>query len=281
MVRLHYHRLSLEEKEQIRQLTSNGKSLRQIQRLMGLGITTIYYQVRKFKPKMHKDFNVGELTDFEIGELMGAFAGDGSFYHKKYDSIKNNDSRYRTRYHLSLVTDINYLNYLSDLLKKMNLNPIISHREEDNSIVLNINSKDFYKLIREYLTWEEDKTFTIRLLKPIQIYSEDFLRGFARGLMDTDGFLNEGNAGCACISEELINNLAGVYKLYNFDISRSRIIRDGNRRPIFYIRVLRKSLKNFGEKIGFSNSHKREKLNSVLNKVGSLGFEPRSQTPKA
>ena len=214
---------------------------------MGLGITTIYYQVRKFKPKMHKDFNVGELTDFEIGELMGAFAGDGSFYHKKYDSIKNNDSRYRTRYHLSLVTDINYLNYLSDLLKKMNLNPIISHREEDNSIVLNINSKDFYKLIREYLTWEEDKTFTIRLLKPIQIYSEDFLRGFARGLMDTDGFLNEGNAGCACISEELINNLAGVYKLYNFDISRSRIIRDGNRRPIFYIRVLRKSLKNFGE----------------------------------
>ena len=73
-------RLLTKDKLLIKRLTNNGKSLRYISKIMSLGITTIYYQVRKFKPRQRKDFIVG-LTDFEIGELIWAFAGDGSYGH--------------------------------------------------------------------------------------------------------------------------------------------------------------------------------------------------------
>jgi hypothetical protein len=66
MNRNKYQRLSKEEKEVIKKMTLDGKSLRELSRLMRLGITTIYYQVRKFKPKQRKEFIVN-LSEKEIG----------------------------------------------------------------------------------------------------------------------------------------------------------------------------------------------------------------------
>ena len=87
--------------------------------------------------------------------------------------------------------------------------------------------------------------------------------------MDTDGFLNDANAGCACISERLIDNLAEIFMKFNLNISRSCIQRSGNRRQIFYIRVLRKSLEDYIRDIGFSNLHKSKKLEFLINKNGA------------
>lgn len=259
MDRNKYARLNSEEKENIKKMTLEGKSLRDIVRETGFGITTIYYQVRKFKPKQQKDFIVN-LQDKEIGELIGAFAGDGNYHYEKYN--------YRVRYCLSLITDKDYANYLRDLLRKFNLNPYIITRKKDNSINLTIKSKAYINFIQKFLIWEKDKTFTIRLKNELNEYSEEFLQGFARGLMDTDGFLNEGNAACGCISQQLMNNLADIFKKFDIDFSRTSRKPYGNNRELFLVRALRTGLKNYSNSVGFSNNYKREKLYKILNKNG-------------
>ncbi len=261
-----YARLSSVEKDLIFDLTKEGMSLRKIRSITGFNLTTIYYQVRKFKPKQRKDFLVN-LDDFRIGELIGAFAGDGSHTYLLNDKKDiSRGKQHRIRYHLSLKTDVPYAHYLRSLLIKMNLNPHLFIRNDNNVIDVAISSKDLINFIKRYLTWEGDKTFSVRLKDKIEQYSDEFLRGFARGLMDTDGFLNSGNAICACISKDLINNLADIFTKYGLEITRRMVKRGGNRRDLYYVRVRRQSLNDYEKLISFSNKYKIKALNNILRK---------------
>lgn len=262
-MRLKHQRLYHEEIILIRKLTNEGKSLNYLSDLLGVGKTTIYYQVRKFKPRIKKDFIV-KLNDFQIGELIGAFAGDGNYSHKKYDkNYPKKSYQHRIRYSLTFSKERDYADYLKNLLSKLNLNPYVVER--DNSVlIVTVGSKELINFIKEYLTWESDKTYTIKLKKNISEYSNDFLCGFARGLMDTDGFLNSGNVACACISKELINNLADIFTKFNMEITRTSLNRGGNTRTLYFVRVRSRSLIEYSKFIGFSNSHKINSLNKLL-----------------
>ena len=132
------------------------------------------------------------------------------------------------------------------------------------SIPIKIPPTKFINFIKEYLTWGSDKTYTIKLKKKLSEYSDEFLCGFARGLMDTDGFLNSGNVACACISKELMNNLAEIFTKFNMDITRTSLDRGGNTRRLYFVRVRSKSLTEYSKFIGFSNSHKINSLNNIL-----------------
>lgn len=290
-MRQKYARLSNEIKDTLKELTLEGKSLNDISKLTGLGETTIYYQVKSLKPRQWRKMEIN-LSEFEIGELIGAFAGDGNYYHKDYGSgikgnkdyesgIKGNkDCRYRIRYFLSLKSDQEYADYLTNLLKNLNLNPGRYIREKDNTICVDISSKSFIELIKRYLKWDEDKTFTIRLKDDLNFYSEDFLKGFARGLMDTDGSINESNAVCACISKRLIDNLGEIFNKFQIIHSRSSLIRGGNTRELFYARVLKAGLFNYQRDIGFSNKYKEEKLYQNLKKWGYPDLNRGREFPK-
>lgn len=256
-------RFSEEELLLIMKLTNKGKSLNYLSNLLNVGKSTIYYQVRKFKPRKKKDFVVN-LNDFQIGELIGAFAGDGNYFHHEYE--RNNpekETKHRVRYFLTYKTEKDYVEYLKNLLINLNLNPKIINR--DNSVlIINVYSKEFISFIKDYLIWEGDKTFTIRLKKELSQYSDEFLRGFARGLMDTDGFLNLGNVTCACISEKLIDNLSDIFTKSGLEITRRFLKRGGNTRPLHFVRVRRKSLKNYAQFIGFSSKNKINQMNDLL-----------------
>lgn len=258
-------RLSSKELVLIRTLTNEGRSLNYLSKLIGVGKPTIYYQVRKFKPRIRKDFLIN-LNDFQIGELIGAFAGDGTYFHKEYNPKIGGDSHYKIRYCLSSLTDIPYSKYLLKLLRKLGLNPYIIKKKNGNGIELTINSKSLIEFIQKFLIWDKDKTFSIRLRESIENYSDEFLRGFARGLMDTDGFLNPGNAVCACISERLIDNLASIFTRFDMEITRTSLKRGGNRRELFFVRVKRKSLNRYAEIISFSNEDKHNEMLSILGK---------------
>ena len=84
--------------------------------------------------------------------------------------------------------------------------------------------------------------------------------------MDTDGFLNSGNAACACISKRLINNLSSIFIKFRLSITRTINIRGGNRRPLYYVRVRRESLDRYKKIIGFSNNYKLKQLKKILRK---------------
>ena len=264
-MRLKHQRLSSEELILIRKLTNEGKSLNYLSNLIGVGKPTIYYQVRKFKPRIKKDFIVN-LNDFQIGELIGAFAGDGNYYHEKENkNYLNRGSHYRVRYFLTFSKERDYANYIKGLLNNLNLNSHIIERDK-SVLIVTVNSKEFINFIKEYLDWKSDKTFTIKLKKKLSEYSDEFLCGFARGLMDTDGFLNSGNVACACISKELINNLADIFTKFNMDITRTALNRGGNTRTLYFVRVRSRSLIEYSKFIGFSNSHKAHSLKKILEK---------------
>ncbi|NCO11018.1 hypothetical protein CO038_04220 [Candidatus Pacearchaeota archaeon CG_4_9_14_0_2_um_filter_39_13] len=257
-------RFSTEEILLIKRLTDEGKSLNYLSRLFSVGKSTLYYQIRKFKPRIKKEFLV-RLSDFHIGELIGAFAGDGNYSHQRYDRrFPSRPTHHRIRYFLTFSKEREYAEYLKNLLAKLNLNPYIMNRNE-SVLILTVNSKEYIDFIKTYLTWDKDKTFSIRLKKNISEYSDNFLRGFARGLMDTDGFLNPGNAVCACISKELINNLSEIFTSFDLNIKRRVLIRKGNSRPLYFVRVRRKSLERYGDVIGFSNKAKAQSLDNIIN----------------
>ena len=174
--------------------------------------------------------------------------------------------QYRIRYHLSLKDDKPYAEYLKNLLIKMNLNPHLFIRDSNNTIDVAVSSIDYINFIKKYLKWNEDKTFSVRLKHTIDNYSIEFLKGFARGLMDTDGFLNPGNAVCACISKKLIDNLSDIFIKFGLSITRSVNIRGGNRRPLYYVRVRRESFEKYIKLIGFSNEYKAQQSNVIIRK---------------
>ncbi|MEK6855922.1 MAG: LAGLIDADG family homing endonuclease [Nanoarchaeota archaeon] len=261
-------RLSKEEIEIIRKLTEEGKSLNYLSKLLNINKPTIYYQVRKFKPRIKKEFIVN-LSDFQIGELIGAFAGDGNYYHQNYNkNFPNREIPYRITYYLTFPKERDYAYYLQALLKNLNLNPYLIERPSVFALV--VKSKEFINFIKNYLIWEKDKTFTIRLKNNLSQYSNEFLKGFARGLMDTDGFMSPGNAVCACISKELINNLSDIFDKFGLKTTRRILDRGGNTRPLNFVRVRRMSLNDYSKIIGFSNSNKAKTLNSILNKQSQV-----------
>lgn len=261
MNRNKYQRLSQDEKDLIRRLTLDNKSLRYISKLLDLGITTIYYHVRKFKSKQFKKMKM-TLNDFHFGELVGSFVGDGNFY---YDT-NGRSRRYVIRYYLSHEDDL-YSKHLVRLLREINLNPRIFYRRKNgklSSMEVKVYSKEFYNLIKKEVTWEGTKTYSVRLLREIDNYSEDFLKGFIRGLMDTDGFVEPYNVSLGVTSESLILNFKEILTKFDIQYKFTRIKRDSTRKDLFLCRVYSKSLKLYNDLFGFSNPRKMKRLMKIL-----------------
>ena len=265
-----FQRLSAKDKDRIKKLTFEGKSLNQIVDLTGLNKNTIYYNVLKFKPKINREVYIDAISNKQLGELMGAFAGDGSYYHQNYSSLKKNSTQHRIRYHLSLKDDLDYAHHLLVLLRKINLNPFVIKDAESSRLDISLSSKSFYELIKKHLTWNGNKTFSIRLRKDMGSYDKKFLAGFARGLMDTDGYVEISNVSVACISEGLIKDMAKILNKYNLRYKLSKKLREG-RQILYLIRVYRDSLEKYAKLIGFSNFYKAEALRKILNKSNRKG----------
>jgi hypothetical protein len=83
---------------------------------------------------------------------MGAFAGDGSYYHLGYG---NGGGSHHVRFSLSISRDMQYAEYLIDLLKRLNLNPFLFKKEKENAMDVAVNSQDFIEFIKKFLIWGE------------------------------------------------------------------------------------------------------------------------------
>ena len=113
-----------------------------------------------------------------IGEICGIFAGDGNFY-------KKNNKQYRIRFYFNYQD--RYWEILADFLEdKLERRPRIYKYPDKGRVEFDYSSKLLYKLLKDNLSWDNDKTKTIRL-KENQKFCEEFQRGFIRGLIDTDG----------------------------------------------------------------------------------------------
>ena len=151
-------RLNSTELDQISTLILSGFSLKTIANKLNKSKTTIYYHFRKVKGKTIIPLTINRLNDELIGEFIGLFAGDGSFY-------KTKDYKYKIRLHFSCRDQ----NYVDNLIKNV-LVPLFNKKPmqflEENRLNLCYNSKELYGFIKQYLLWDHHlkKTYTVRLI---------------------------------------------------------------------------------------------------------------------
>lgn len=268
-------RLSKIQIRLIKNLSKNGLSLRKIQKKTNITLSTIQYNLNvNKKVKRVKQINL-LFPDFIKGEIIGSFAGDGSYYHDK----NGRSSKYYTRYFLSYKDDKEYKNYLVSLFKKMGLNPKVyvkNYKGNPSSFEIRISSINLSNFIKDYLHWENRKVYSIRLAKEIESHNKSFLFGFARGLMDTDGFVENINISCGVVSKELIEDLRKILLILKI-VPRITVRKRDNRKDLYLLRIPRKYLEIYYKNIGFSNKRKEEGLLKIM---GLPGFEPGSQGPK-
>lgn len=238
------------EKREIRRRAATGDSVNKITEEMDLPKSTVYYHFRKEVGQKQKE-NALEIPDNEEvkGELCGVFAGDGYF-------IKDN------RYHYRTVITLNYNEQYWKLLKefltdKLGKEPMVNIQE--NRARLRYSSKDLYYLFDSYLEWKEgDKSGSVELDSSKKL-SDQFLKGFLRGLFDTDGNLLKSdactfNTSSRGLAIDVHASLRGLG--INSDIRRDYDKRE-NCRDMFRVFLNRENSKYFLEEIRPRNPKKR------------------------
>ncbi|MBS3139531.1 helix-turn-helix domain-containing protein [Candidatus Woesearchaeota archaeon] len=223
-------RLNSTELDQISTLILSGFSLKTIANKLNKSKTTIYYHFRKVKGKTIIPLTINRLNDELIGEFIGLFAGDGSFY-------KTKDYKYKIRLHFSCRDQ----NYVDNLIKNV-LVPLFNKKPmqflEENRLNLCYNSKELYGFIKQYLLWDHHlkKTYTVRLIS--NNYSKKFLIGFIRGSLDSDGHFSSDKISFATVSTNLKDNIISALKILDLTYSVGYYVdKRPNRVGIYHINI--------------------------------------------
>lgn len=145
-----------------------------------------------------------KLSSEEVGEICGIFAGDG-----------NLDKRIPfVRIYISL-DEKKYADYVAKLLGKLVGRPIKIRKDTKNVFIVYVFSTRLVNLIKKYLTWNDNKSRSIRLKS--SKHKILFIKGFLRGLLDTDGCTNQGSVEFSTVSKYLANQMAHFLKLVKFE----------------------------------------------------------------
>lgn len=223
----------------ITDLIKHKFSLRAIAQELGKSKTTIYYHFRKIRGKTYEPLKINTKNQEDIGEFMGLFAGDGSFF-------KDSNYHYIVRLHFN-VTEVKFTedliqNVLMHLFKRK---PRI-FISKGNVISLIYYSKEIYNFIRQYLVWNKNgrKTYSVHLIR--RNHTKGFMKGFLRGSVDSDGHIGaKNNISFASVSKRLIDDIKDYLNKFNFEYGLSCYDRGGNRKRIYHIRLRRKEYRRF------------------------------------
>lgn len=232
-------RLTLFQKSQIEKLAKSS-SLNKIYKELSLPKSTVQYWYRNYStyvPPKRIKFNMS--SDDRVGEFIGAFAGDGNY-------TRDNSYKHQIRIYINRK-DEDYTRHLRVLMNNIfGKNPAVFISVKNNVSVLRLVSVDSIRFIRNYVQWEHTKTETIRLI-PRARRTKAFLKGFLRGLMDTDGYINKKHhtAVFSTISHRLaidikttLNVLRIEYRFYR------QVDKRPNFKPIFRV-VIRRDFSRF------------------------------------
>jgi len=252
-------RLSQKNIEAITSMAKRGQSLNSISNELSIGKTTVYYWFVKAVGKKIKPIEINRSNEFDIGQFVGAFAGDGNFY---FDKKCN---RYRVSFYTGSYEE-EYAFKLNELIFDL-FGKKAKMRRRGNVILNVVYRKKIFDFIKEYLVWEKTKGFTVRLKENPLNYSNDFLKGFVRGLFDTDGNVNRGKAQLmlGSISTRIISQVSEILKIFCLDHNICVFRRKLNRKPLNCIYVYGKSnLQKFNKIVGSSNPYERKIIQKVM-----------------
>lgn len=223
-------RLKPTELEHVVSLINDGLPLKQIARLTGRNKTTVYHHFRKIKGKTMKPVIFDVQDDERVGEFIGLFAGDGC-------ADKTKPWVYRTR----LCFGLKEKEFIKELIEVVLL-PLFGKRPcvicQDTRLNVNYYSKDIYDFVEKYLEWDKlaKKTYSVRLRHTN--HSREFMIGFLRGCLDSDGYVSQKKITFASVSTPLIDNIHKF--LSKFKIRHSVYVsksKKPNKRDMYFVYI--------------------------------------------
>lgn len=241
-------RFDAQELKILKKLIRGGFSLNKMAEILGRSKSSIYYWYKKLKGKKIKDVEINYDLLEDIGEIVGAFAGDGNYYC---------DSSYHHKIRIYLSPDEEkYATRLKEKMKKVFRKSPRVYRYP-HIIIIEIISKKVLNFLRKYLRWKEgNKTHTIALkISPYNL-PRKFLKGFCRGLFDTDGWVVKNNLMISCVSDSLMENLSCSLTILSIKHKFSEWKRKGER-PVKAIILDKKSTSRYFKIIGTSNPKRK------------------------
>lgn len=192
------------------------------------------------KPRRYRKVIMNLNDEMALGEFIGIIAGDGgqSYYAKK--------GVYKVRIYLS-SNQHSLLKHIIGLFQALfSITPrVYNHQHRNrpyNMMSIEIESKKIYETITEYLSWSivKRRSKTINLKLP-ESYSTDFICGFAKGLIESDGWVYHNQIGFKSISKSLAITFYNILQKLVFNPTFvKREDRRGNRSPVYVITLTRK-----------------------------------------
>jgi len=233
-------RLNDKEIEKIKKLAEKGYSLNKISKILDIKKSAVYYWFKKHSLRKMPKVTINRLLDEQIGEIVGAFCGDGNYYVGR---------KYGHQIRLYLAYDEGwYAEHLNEYFRKVfnKRGRIWFDRKRKNLCLLRIFGIDIINFLKEFVTWQKNKTYSIHLNNPTNKASRNFLIGFLRGLYLTDGWLNQkkGTANFGCTSPELVNNFSDCLRMFSIEHNRYSFDKAG-RKTLFYLTIPRKDAPKF------------------------------------
>lgn len=141
---------------------------------------------------MKYTIDLSRISEKEKGYVVGFYVGDGNIFVSKTNGI------YRLRYFL-WYKEIQTQRKLQKILRKLTLAPRL-YRDKDNMVVIELHSKEFVSYILSVCNKNGLKKQN----------SNDFLRGFIEGLIDSDGHVQRNYTEITTSSSKLKNNIVEV-----------------------------------------------------------------------
>jgi hypothetical protein len=235
-------RFSDDELRLIGKLVENGASLKEISSQMSRSKSSVQYQVVKLKGKKlrERELQVENLSNKELGWLIGCYAGDGSrnFRKKNYS--------YEVKFALN-EKEYPIIEFVEALLSKCGVN---TWRCVDGKrIYVKCKNKRMYHFVEKYLQWEGTKKSTSVRLADISSYSDDLVFGFLCGLIDADGgtkrlYISTSSEKMMETLKEICARLGIVVRIYEYDV--------------FHIYLRMADFRKASQKFGFSSfKHRR------------------------
>ncbi len=197
-------------REEAIELIKKGYSLNKIKSITGINKSSLYYHYKKINGRKYNLIKINDCNKQKIGEFIGIFTGDGNFFFDK------NKHHYRITIYTGLYEE-DYRKHLKRLFKDLfSKTPRIYKNYKTNVQLTQYYSKDIYLLIKRYLTWNKNKTKSVRL-KKIMFNEQNFLIGFLRGLFDTDGgiYKKKNKVAFGTASKYLAYQIRNILKSFN------------------------------------------------------------------
>ncbi len=241
-------------------LSREGLSLNKISALLGRRKSTIYYHVRKNYGRKILPLKIIDKPTEGLGEFLGAFASDGSFYYDKKS------------YHYSVSIDLSayqtdYAGQLSEIMQKVfGKMPWIWTNERQHTILVRLYGKKIYTLLRQFLWWRGNRTHTIAFKPFVFQLRKPFLKGVIRGLIAGDGSINvqKHRIHFGVTSRKLALQYSLMLERFGIKSHAYRSKQEG-KRPCYHVLVSDLVLvKKFKLSIGLTDPAKAHLINEIV-----------------